>query len=526
MSSYNQIDLPLNSTNELQLTQNVGKTVIYTIICLLTVIGNGFIILLVKVEPRLRSVSNYFIINLAIADAALGLLVQPFLAIREINNNFWPYDDVLCDLWVSFDYLFSSSSFLSMYAISFDRYWSLIVETKLDLNKNLSRSRRRAFILILLTWAIPLAIWVPSVYVNRRIYGPSLLNDCSYRANSVFISICCIIFYYIPMIMMLFFYVKIFRMLNSQINKLSMWLTEIDLEIFRSLSSSNMSSEVITNMSLLSNVNFQCMNRLNNNNQKINNETNGSTPILQRKNSKKKKLKKNYYNLSNLFKFRNEPNVINRNSSFRNISIKQSSTSIGARSSSFDLFNGIRKLTSFKLRNSKRDKNKNKNSDTKATNPTLRLLNSNKRQLKYSNSNINILNENNNFMSAGVNLKRHSYQPETYQKSTTPYTPPLCLSTINNTNLMRKINSTSGQHQQKLRLLKQQRVSKMIGVLIFVFLICWVPFSIVTPIQVFCENCISNRLFYNIIWCKYLNSTINPLLYMLTNKVSFLKLLN
>jgi hypothetical protein len=517
MISFNPIDISLNiSTNELQPTPNVGKTVFFSIICFLTVIGNGLIILLVKVEPRLRSVSNYFIINLAIADAGLGLMVQPFLSILEINNNFWPYDDVLCDLWISFDYLFSSSSFLSMFAISFDRYWSLVLETKLDMNKNLSRSRRRAFILILLTWTIPLTIWVPSVYANRRIYGPSLNNNCSHRVNSVFISICYMIFYYIPMIMMLFFYVKIFRMLNSQINKLSIWLTEIDLEIFRNLSSSNMSSEVITSMSLLSNVNFQCLNKMNNNknnNQKINKETIGSTPILLRKNTKIKKSKSKPH-LTTLFKFGNETNERNHNS-FRNISLKQSSTSIGARSSSFDLFNGIKKLTSFKIRNSKKDKNKN--SEANASNSTVRLLNSNKRQLKYSNSNSNILNENN----PGLYLKRHSsYQPETYQKTNTLYTPLPCLNPINNCNLMRKVNSSSGQHQQKLRLIKQQRVSKMIGVLIFVFLICWVPFSIVTPIQVFCENCISKRLFYNIIWCKYLNSTVNPLLYMLTNKVS------
>ena len=491
------------SSSDLNLTKNIGEITFYSFICFMTVIGNGFIILLVKVEPRLRSVSNVLIINLAIADAAVGIAVQPFLAILEVNDNVWLYDDIFCDLWISFDYLFCSSSFLSMYAISFDRYWSLIVETKVDLNKNLSGSRRRAFILIILAWLIPLSVWVPSVFINRKIYGPSLTHECNYRANSLFILICCVLFYYLPMIMMLVFYAKIFRMLNNQINKLSSWLTEIDLEIFRNLSSSTMSSDVITNMSLLSN---QCANRYNQ--QRIE-EIKALTPTLPRKLNKKDKESQRDI----LFKFKNRlKNTMIRTSINRPVLLDRAS------SNTIDLFNRFKSLSSLKSRNSKK-KTSNFNKKSNHT-----QLASSQRQLKYSRSNVNMLNENNNNFMTGntnTNLKRHSsYIPETFQKSATSAQQPNHMINFN-ANLMRKINSKSAAHQQqRLRLLKQQRVSRMIGILIVVFLICWLPFTISTSVQAVCENCLSKRLFNNIIWCKYLNSTLNPLLYVLTNKVS------
>ena len=498
MNSSNKFDIAT-----LDYSQNVGKIILFILICTVTIIGNLFIILLIKVEPRLKSVSNYLIINLAIADAGVGFTCQPFLALWE-TYNIWPYDDRLCDLWISFDYLFSSSSFLSMYAISMDRYWSLIVETKLDINRNLNRSRKRAFTLIFLTWIIPLTIWVPSVFVNRKIYGPSFAYDCNYKANSVFITICCILFYYLPMFAMLFFYSKIYTQLNSQMKKLSNWLIEMDMQIFRSMSNSNITSEVATNtnMSLLSNVNCNYVHPPYKN--KVTLDV--VTPTLKRRPNR-------------LFKFNTKQQKTNNNSILTS-SFKQS-TSIGRTSSSFDIFNEFRKLRSFRI--SSKLKASDANFKLKMGDPTLRLIDINKRPLNYMNSNTKNnfeKNNNSNYRRRTINLKRHSsYNPDTYFKPIA-FTAGLC--SIGNPKVARKINATSRQNQQKLRLVKQQRVARMIGVLIFVFLICWMPFCILTPIQVFCKYCLSKRLHYNIIWCKYLNSSINPLLYMLANKVKFI----
>jgi hypothetical protein len=53
-------------------------SVAYGIISVLSVIGNGLIILAVLTNKRMRNVTNYFINNLALSDIVVGLFATPF----------------------------------------------------------------------------------------------------------------------------------------------------------------------------------------------------------------------------------------------------------------------------------------------------------------------------------------------------------------------------------------------------------------------------------------------------------------
>ena len=71
--------------------------------------------------------------------------------------------------------------------------------------------------------------------------------------------------------------------------------------------------------------------------------------------------------------------------------------------------------------------------------------------------------------------------------------------------------------QQKMS--RQNRRSvKVIGVVIFTFLLCWLPFCLFWPIAAFCETCIGARWYEASYWMAYLNSMVNPLLYFTVNR--------
>ena len=65
---------------------------------------------------------------------------------------------------------------------------------------------------------------------------------------------------------------------------------------------------------------------------------------------------------------------------------------------------------------------------------------------------------------------------------------------------------------------QNHRSVKVIGVVIFTFLLCWLPFCLFWPIAAFCETCIGAGWYAASYWMAYLNSMVNPLLYFTVNR--------
>jgi hypothetical protein len=84
--------------------------------------------------------------------------------------------------------------------------------------------------------------------------------------------------------------------------------------------------------------------------------------------------------------------------------------------------------------------------------------------------------------------------------------------------LQRQISVARREQQQKMRLAKQRRVARTLGVLIFVFLVSWLPFTILLPVQrFFGVKYVSNSLLRKTLWLTYANTFINPFLYFFSN---------
>jgi histamine receptor H1 len=71
---------------------------------LFTIFGNLLILYAIRTEKRLRTVSNLFILSLAFADLVVGSFVMPLNAANIIAGR-WPFSTVLCQMWLSVDYV-------------------------------------------------------------------------------------------------------------------------------------------------------------------------------------------------------------------------------------------------------------------------------------------------------------------------------------------------------------------------------------------------------------------------------------
>lgn len=75
------------------------------IMCFFVIFGNVLVMVAIKRERALQSITNYFVVSLAAADCLVGLVVMPFSVIHEVLNKKWIFNQDFCDLWHSFDVL-------------------------------------------------------------------------------------------------------------------------------------------------------------------------------------------------------------------------------------------------------------------------------------------------------------------------------------------------------------------------------------------------------------------------------------
>ncbi|XP_012227598.1 tyramine receptor 1 [Linepithema humile] len=74
------------------------------------------------------------------------------------------------------------------------------------------------------------------------------------------------------------------------------------------------------------------------------------------------------------------------------------------------------------------------------------------------------------------------------------------------------------EERQRISLSKERRAARTLGVIMGVFVVCWLPFFLMYVIVPFCPACCpSDRMVYFITWLGYVNSALNPLIYTIFN---------
>ncbi|KAB0800187.1 hypothetical protein PPYR_05927 [Photinus pyralis] len=119
--------------------------IMYSVIFLVAVIGNGIICYIVLSSSRMRTVTNYFIMNLAIGDILITIFCVPFTSVSSLQQ-YWSFGSLLCPV---VNYSQAVSVFVSAYtmlAISLDRYIAIMWPLKPRLSKKF------AIMIILSVW--------------------------------------------------------------------------------------------------------------------------------------------------------------------------------------------------------------------------------------------------------------------------------------------------------------------------------------------------------------------------------------
>lgn len=134
--------------------------IMYSTIMFISVIGNGMVCVIVKSSPRMQTVTNFFIVNLATGDLLMAIFGVPTSSISMLILYYWPFGTFFC---VFVNYSQAVSVFVSAYtlvAISIDRYMAILWPLKPRISK------RYALIIISVVWLFALLTALPIAIVS------------------------------------------------------------------------------------------------------------------------------------------------------------------------------------------------------------------------------------------------------------------------------------------------------------------------------------------------------------------------
>ncbi|XP_001359694.5 tyramine receptor 1 [Drosophila pseudoobscura] len=191
--------------------QGICLIAVFATFIVVTVIGNTLVILAILTTRRLRTITNCFVMSLAVADLLVGIFVMPPAVAVHLTGS-WQLGWVLCDIWISLDVLLCTASILSLCAISVDRY--LAVTRPLTYSRK-RRSKRLALIMILIVWLLALAITCPPI-LGWYEPGRRDLRECRYNQNEGYVIFSAMGSFFIPMAVMIYVYARISCVIASR----------------------------------------------------------------------------------------------------------------------------------------------------------------------------------------------------------------------------------------------------------------------------------------------------------------------
>ncbi|XP_076075930.1 tachykinin-like peptides receptor 99D [Mytilus galloprovincialis] len=144
----------------------------FVILFLVATVGNLIVIWIVLAHKRMRTVTNYFLVNLAVADALISVLNTLFTSTFLMYQDWW-YGLAWCKFTTFISVCTVAASVLTLMAIAIDRYLAIVHPLR-------PRPTSRVVLAISCIWSVSILLASPNLlYGNEVFYANSTQITCT-----------------------------------------------------------------------------------------------------------------------------------------------------------------------------------------------------------------------------------------------------------------------------------------------------------------------------------------------------------
>uniref|UniRef100_A0A1I8C008 G_PROTEIN_RECEP_F1_2 domain-containing protein n=1 Tax=Meloidogyne hapla TaxID=6305 RepID=A0A1I8C008_MELHA len=470
-----------------------------------TVFGNSLVVLAVFTKKYLRNPT--------------GLVVMPLNSLFEMSRHVWMLGLTTCDIWHALDILASTSSIWNLCVISLDRYMAGID----PIGYRDRVSKRRIVYCILFVWMVSACISFPAIYWWRT-SSPHLYTDqkkCLFTDDAYYVIFSSLISFYIPLVLILFAYGRVYCIATTHSKSMKSGEKRILLKRKKTRNSGKSvksspdgdgdsprnnsgcsdtmrihfgqkrNTVVATNKLPLVAVSDDIGDGFCGGDSESTTEIRCKL-ILNGMNS----LKAAQYGIGHRKCSSNSLMLHAANMAAQNANSSRGSntTMKNSRTASFSIIGDNKTFNKSECPTSLLQK---KRSPTQMTNYSMSISTPKSSIASW-------------FNCSGEDVERHQLNNPLIKKSNGSPIP-------NNQNHQRKKIGMREKSRQMIKQLNEQRAARTLSIVVGVFILCWTPFFLFSPIIALCgdKKCFENRdaVFSIITWAGHLNSMLNPLIY-------------
>ncbi|CAG5118138.1 unnamed protein product, partial [Candidula unifasciata] len=175
------------------------------------VLGNFLVCFVVVRSKHMQTVTNLFIMNLAVADFIVLVLCSPPTVLQSVTET-WYMGEVMCKVVVFFQNTVIGVSVLTLSAIAVERYFAICRPLQPRI------TQRKVTVTVLVIWLISAAMGSPNMtnivvtyFKNAELnqYLATCQSGLDYQMAEVYLMFIVIAFYLVPMVIIGIFYLII-----------------------------------------------------------------------------------------------------------------------------------------------------------------------------------------------------------------------------------------------------------------------------------------------------------------------------